>query len=143
LTGPKTPVNATTFAEWKARKKREKELEDQQKNSKRLADIKSGKAAKTGRELIDFNPELFVDDADAAEKIEREEPEDLLEDVEAEALPGQLAGLSVGGSSSSGGDNVPIDESLFQAEDLPDDDDDDEDGDDGEDGGDDDDDDDE
>eukprot|EP01122_Echinamoeba_exundans_P013126 TRINITY_DN5676_c0_g1_i1.p1 TRINITY_DN5676_c0_g1~~TRINITY_DN5676_c0_g1_i1.p1 ORF type:complete len:276 (+),score=111.40 TRINITY_DN5676_c0_g1_i1:143-970(+) len=136
LTGTKTPVNATTFAEWKARKKREKELEDQQKSAKRLADIKAGKAAKTGRELVNFNPELFVDDDDAVETIEREEPEELLEDVEAEALPGQFSNLSVGGSSSSNaGESVPIDESLFQAEDLPDDD---EDGD-GEDGGDDDD----
>lgn len=131
LTGPKTPVNATTFAEWKARKKREKELEDQQKSAKRLADIKAGKAAKTGRELVNFNPELFVDDDDAVETIEREETEEPLED-DVETAEQHMEKLSLASSSSTAEGAVPIDESLFQDEDIPDDDDDgDDDGDDG------------
>lgn len=149
LTGTKTPINPTTFAEWKARKKREKEDEEKQKKAKRFADIKAGKVTKTGRELVDFNPELFVDDEDAAEKIEREETEEPLEDDVADQVTGGLAALSLASSSSADGAEgsssaaVPIDESLFQADDIPEDDDEGEDEDDGEGGDDDDDDDDE
>lgn len=94
-----------------------------------MADIKAGKAAKTGRELVNFNPELFVDDDDAVETIEREDTEEPLED-DVETAEQHMQKLSLVSSSSTAEGAVPIDESLFQDEDIPEDDDDDDDGDD-------------
>ena len=70
-----TPITEERFLAWKKKKADEKEAADKAKRKQRKADIKSGVASMSGREMFAANPEMFVDD-DLAEDIKREEEED-------------------------------------------------------------------
>jgi len=67
-----TPVTLENFLKWKADKKRKKEQTKKEAEEKRLADIRAGRTAMSGREMFVFNPDMFVDD-DEALNIDDEE----------------------------------------------------------------------
>lgn len=69
-----TPITEERFLAWKKKKADEREAEDKLKRKQRKADLKSGAAAMSGREMFAANPEMFVDD-DMAEDVEAEEEE--------------------------------------------------------------------
>jgi len=75
----RTPLTKETFEKWKADKKRARDEKDVAAKNQRDADIKSGKALRSGRDLFLYNPDLFVDDenvfdTDELEPEEEEEP---------------------------------------------------------------------
>jgi hypothetical protein len=78
-----TPVTPETFKAWKAKKLQEKEEKRVKEEKERQESIKTGKATMSGRELLDFRPDLFVDDDETLdiqafkeENVEDEEGED-------------------------------------------------------------------
>jgi len=71
----RTPLTRETFEKWKADKKKAREEADTDAKSQRDADIKSGKAMRSGRDLFAYNPDLFVDDENVFE-TEGLEPEE-------------------------------------------------------------------
>jgi hypothetical protein len=78
-----TKITKESFAVWREKRKREKELLAQKAASKRAADIKAGKIQRTGRELFQVNAGIFQDDENADEVLEREEIDDPLEEESA------------------------------------------------------------
>jgi hypothetical protein len=84
----KTPITEASFLEWKAKRQAElKELDDLH-----TKEIVSGKAKMTGRELFEYRPEAFEDDAGAnddkyvvrgAEEGEEESTEDITQQLQA------------------------------------------------------------
>eukprot|EP00029_Vermamoeba_vermiformis_P000932 TRINITY_DN11100_c0_g1_i1.p1 TRINITY_DN11100_c0_g1~~TRINITY_DN11100_c0_g1_i1.p1 ORF type:complete len:400 (+),score=163.50 TRINITY_DN11100_c0_g1_i1:41-1201(+) len=86
LTGPLTPVTPETFKAWKAKKLQEKEEKRLKEEKDRQESIKSGKAQMSGRELLDFRPELFVDDDETLD-IDAFKEENVEEEVEEETKP--------------------------------------------------------
>eukprot|EP01117_Protostelium_nocturnum_P004505 TRINITY_DN1626_c0_g1_i1.p1 TRINITY_DN1626_c0_g1~~TRINITY_DN1626_c0_g1_i1.p1 ORF type:complete len:390 (+),score=159.86 TRINITY_DN1626_c0_g1_i1:126-1295(+) len=71
----RTPLTKETFEIWKAQKKKEREEKDAADKAKRDADIKSGRAIRSGKDLFTFNPDLFIDDENVFE-TEGLEPEE-------------------------------------------------------------------
>jgi len=62
----RTPVTKELFLAWKANREKSKREEQEKAIEKRKADIKSGKIQMSGREIFMQNPELFIDDDEAA-----------------------------------------------------------------------------
>jgi len=62
----RTPLTKEIFLAWKAKREKTKNEEKEKANEKRRADIRSGKAQMSGIEIFKQNPELFVDDDEAA-----------------------------------------------------------------------------
>eukprot|EP00741_Cyanophora_paradoxa_P003449 tig00000704_g3350.t1 len=127
----KTPVTWETFKKWKE----EKEARKKETAEKEAQEKKEGKRQMTGRDLFVFNPEMFVDDDEAAEDYERDEDADArnyasVPDISArptdygreDAEPEQEAGPSTSsgaGPSRSKGKGpldpvLAVDESLFE-----------------------------
>eukprot|EP01119_Soliformovum_irregulare_P004164 TRINITY_DN1517_c0_g1_i2.p1 TRINITY_DN1517_c0_g1~~TRINITY_DN1517_c0_g1_i2.p1 ORF type:complete len:329 (-),score=105.45 TRINITY_DN1517_c0_g1_i2:33-1019(-) len=71
----RTPLTKELFLKWKTEKQQKIEEEKKAKAVQRAADIKSGKAMRSGRDLFVYNPDLFVDDEDTIDVTELE-PED-------------------------------------------------------------------
>eukprot|EP01135_Chromosphaera_perkinsii_P005514 Nk52_evm63s352 gene=Nk52_evmTU63s352 len=92
-----TPVNLETLKAWREKKKQEIESKEMDGKKKRKDDFNSGKGAVSGRELFEFNPDLFEDDDDAL----GEEVNDRVDDFATGPVSAQN-----------------IDESLFEGEDL-------------------------
>mmetsp|Transcript_28302 Transcript_28302/g.45862 ORF Transcript_28302/g.45862 Transcript_28302/m.45862 type:complete len:378 (+) Transcript_28302:135-1268(+) len=90
----KTPVTLETFTKWKKDKETRKAAAREAEKKERIAT----RTSMTGRDLFEYNPELFVDDDDAGD----------VEDYERE----EGASDSGGEESQTGGSNV-VDESLF------------------------------
>merc|ERR1711916_209906 len=65
--GQGTPVTWETFSAWKVRKEQERAKKDSEAAKKRKVDIKKG-AKMSGKEAFEYKPELFVDDANAADE---------------------------------------------------------------------------
>jgi hypothetical protein len=59
-----TPVTPETFKAWKEQKLKEKEEQRLKEEKERQESIKAGKLGMSGRELLVYRPELFVDDDD-------------------------------------------------------------------------------
>jgi len=120
-----TPVTKENFLKWKEEKKRKKEEARKAAEDKRMADIKAGKTAMSGREMFVFNPDVFVDD-DAALEID---DEDLGENGDTEiiesALPDYFGNNQEVSQEESEGNAlaVEVNQSLFVDDDIPDDDD--------------------
>jgi len=129
-----TPVTHENFLKWKAEKKRKKEETRKAAEEKRLADIKAGRTAMSGREMFVYNPDVFVDDDEAADDTAYEQ-EDLYEQVEApseedqDEYQGNGEGEETTTTTANGDgqvDNlaVQVNESLFvngDIDDIPDD----------------------
>mmetsp|Transcript_1211 Transcript_1211/g.2678 ORF Transcript_1211/g.2678 Transcript_1211/m.2678 type:complete len:369 (+) Transcript_1211:37-1143(+) len=129
-----TPVTLESFLEWKRRKKERQAVAAEQaaKDAKAKADAKPSQMS--GRALFTFNPDLFVDDDEAAEELEREEDEfaDVVEiNVTATSI-GYTRGAQGGSAeeggaaaavegAAAGGGAAAIQANLFLEEELPDD----------------------
>jgi len=58
------------FLRWKEEKKKQREQEVAEQKKKREENIKVGKDMRSGREMFEFNPNLFVDDEDVIDTSE-------------------------------------------------------------------------
>ncbi|KAJ3295355.1 hypothetical protein HK104_002772 [Borealophlyctis nickersoniae] len=125
-----TPVNAETFAKWKADRKAREALEKSEASKKKKeafdkmkAGMKSGMSF-SGRELFDFNPEWAGegDDDDAMDVYVREES-DGEEGVSGRDQNGTGPNREDKGKEAAKGpevENVAVAEDLFEVEDLED-----------------------
>jgi len=120
-----TPVTLERFLEWKKRKEEERRKKEEEEAKKRSEDIKSGRTNMSGRELLTFNPELFIiDDDDVMDVEEYKKETDGVEQGEEEK---EEKGFYNSEDEENADDtpqyNAPtvIDESLFKEEDLPED----------------------
>merc|ERR1711916_150977 len=69
-----TPVTPETFAAWKERKSADAVAKVEQSRAEKLAAFAAGKTeGLTGRELFEFNPDSFVDDANGVDFSVRED----------------------------------------------------------------------
>merc|ERR1711916_242966 len=69
-----TPVAPETFAAWKERKSADAVAKVEQSRAEKLAAFAAGKTeGLTGRELFEFNPDSFVDDANGVDFSVRED----------------------------------------------------------------------
>ena len=75
-----TPVTLETFLDWKKRKaeRKQKELEAKVKEEEKKGS--KGKNVMSGKALFKYDPNLFMDDEDAADEAIYEEREDMEED---------------------------------------------------------------
>ncbi|KAF0295082.1 Zinc finger CCCH domain-containing protein 15 [Amphibalanus amphitrite] len=143
-----TKITYTTFLAWKKRKLAERKKEESKKQAKKKNDAKSGKSGGlSGRDMFMYNPEMGVGDGDLDEGdegmdltgLKDEELEEAEKDIvyktwtlegieneqiaEAEAVQAQEANAKAGESGGAVGgatavDAAPIDENLFDADDL-------------------------
>jgi len=67
LAGGGTPVTKERFMKWKADKAAARAKAEAEAATERAKEIKAGRAHRSGRELFVFNPDLFIDDDDAAD----------------------------------------------------------------------------
>lgn len=134
-----TPVTPQSFAEWNLKRKKAKEEKNLKKKIKREKDIASGKVSMTGRELYEKKQSLFIDDVKADQEIYKKE-EDLIVSLEQQMrLDAESRGEEFDFQQFkqkkdeilknkekthidiiTSIQNLPIDESLFNEEDLPD-----------------------
>ena len=56
------------FLEWREKKRKLKEIAENEARAKRKEDIRTGRAQMTGREMFLANPDLLVDDDEAGEE---------------------------------------------------------------------------
>jgi len=115
----RTALTLDLFLKWKAEKKKQKEDADKVAREKREQDIRSGKAMRSGREMFDFNPDLFKDEDDVLD-TEELEPEPEQDD-------GPIIDIDVTGTSIKTTVTHPDEteqntenEELFKEEDIPD-----------------------
>eukprot|EP00123_Amoebidium_parasiticum_P006413 comp17361_c0_seq1/m.16648 comp17361_c0_seq1/g.16648 ORF comp17361_c0_seq1/g.16648 comp17361_c0_seq1/m.16648 type:complete len:354 (-) comp17361_c0_seq1:12-1073(-) len=98
-----TPVTLETFLAWKAKKKKEAEETAAAAKKKNMEKAKQGfNVGISGRDLFEFNPELFVDDESAMDDtayVREERPPS--DDEDDGATKGAL-------------DDGPVDEALFE-----------------------------
>lgn len=135
-----TKVTLQTFVQWKKRKLKEKALAEKRDSKKKKDDyLAGGKMGLSGREMFMFDPKMLMDedDEDGGEafdlsKMDRENEEDqsvkiheikfdeygIMDDGLDESTNDQLAKLK--DVSSDKTQMVPIDEDLFEDEDLDD-----------------------
>jgi len=73
----RTPLTLELFLKWKADKRKQQTEADKVAKEKRDSDIKAGKAMRSGREIFEFNPDLFKDEDDVldTEELEPEQEE--------------------------------------------------------------------
>jgi len=116
----RTPLTLELFLKWKQEKKQKLEQRAKDDALAREADIKSGKIMRSGREMFQFNPDLFVDEEDtldystmAAEPEETDGPIHILEATGTSLSRKDIEGMKNG--------KEDINEELFQEEELPDD----------------------
>jgi len=107
----RTQITLELFLKWKAEKKKEREDADQEAREKREQDIKSGKTMRSGREMFEFNPDLFRDEEDVLDTEELEPEEDQDE--------GPIITIDVTGTSIR--TTITNNDELFNEEDIPDD----------------------
>jgi len=115
----RTPLTLELFLKWREDKKKRKEESDQANKEKREQDIKSGKTMRSGREMFDFNPDLFIDEEDVfdTEELEPEEQDDNEPIINLE-----LTGTSIRTRIENGKEEEEehkVQEDLFNEEDLP------------------------
>eukprot|EP01115_Flamella_aegyptia_P002867 TRINITY_DN1425_c0_g1_i1.p2 TRINITY_DN1425_c0_g1~~TRINITY_DN1425_c0_g1_i1.p2 ORF type:complete len:208 (+),score=67.24 TRINITY_DN1425_c0_g1_i1:672-1295(+) len=72
----RTPLTLELFLKWKEDKKKRREEEQKANREKRDQEVKTGKIMRSGREMFDFNPDLFVDEEDVLD-TEELEPENV------------------------------------------------------------------
>ena len=118
LGGQGTPVTLELFTEWKNTREKRRQQETEAAASARTAQIAAGRAQNlTGRELLQYRPELFNDTEDPGEEdfdygaLRRQllEEEDLAAEASVSKFKSDTAHL-----------DMKIDESLFDdVEDLP------------------------
>ncbi|XP_059090076.1 zinc finger CCCH domain-containing protein 15 homolog [Tigriopus californicus] len=135
-----TKVTLQTFVQWKKRKLKERSLAEKRDSKKKKDDyLAGGKTGLSGREMFMFDPKMVAeeDDEDDGEafdlsKMERDYDEDrsvkiheikfdeygIMDDGLDESTNDQLARLK--DTSSGKVEMVPIDEDLFEDEDLDD-----------------------
>jgi len=131
----RTPITLENFLAWKESKKKEK----MEAAKVRDVEIKTGKAMRSGKEMFDFNPELFRDDDDDADVMDLValEPE---EKFEGPIITIDATGTSIrriirtengdeyedkeGKEEEEQGENDPgvsnVQEELFVEDDIPD-----------------------
>ena len=113
-----TPVTPETFAKWKEDRKLKKQQEKEKQEIEQAKKKTSGKEFRllSGRALFVYNPELFVDDADALDDNEYEtvEPE---EEEEVHNEPNYHEEEEIEGENEV---KVTISTDLFADEDLDD-----------------------
>lgn len=115
-----TPLTLELFKKWKEEKKKEKEQKALASKQKREADIKAGKVLRSGREMFEINPDLFVDEDDVVDAGDLE-PEDENEGPihYLEATETSLTRKTVEGKQNNE-NGQSIEENLFVEEDIPD-----------------------
>eukprot|EP01114_Cavostelium_apophysatum_P003681 TRINITY_DN1377_c1_g1_i2.p1 TRINITY_DN1377_c1_g1~~TRINITY_DN1377_c1_g1_i2.p1 ORF type:complete len:368 (+),score=152.10 TRINITY_DN1377_c1_g1_i2:166-1269(+) len=123
----RTPITKESFLKWKEDKKKEKTEKQKADKDKRDADIKAGRTMRSGREMFDYNPELFQDDIDADVVDIAELPE---EQNEGPVITIDVTGTSIKttvtnqeGEEEEGEENEgkqEIQEDLFVEDDIPD-----------------------
>jgi len=85
---------------------------------KREQDIKSGKAMRSGREMFEFNPDIFRDEEDVLDTEQLEPEQD--QDNEGPIINIDVTGTSIKRTITN--NDEPVDnEDLFKEEDIPDD----------------------
>jgi len=129
-----TPVTLENFLKWKEEKKKKKEEARKVAEEKRLADIKAGKTAMSGREMFVFNPDVFVDDDEAVDD-DAYQQEDNFEPIETDDQDNENGyeededGTTTTTTTTTGDEQVDnlavqVNESLFangDIDDIPDD----------------------
>lgn len=106
-----TPVTLESFNKWKKERKEKEQKEEEDKTRKREAAVRAGKSiGASGRELFQYNPELFAvgDDEEAWEGDYTQREYDEEEEEE----------QSANEPHSEKRKATAIDESLFEGEDL-------------------------
>jgi len=115
----RTPLTLDIFLKWKSEKKKQKEDNDKVAKEKREQDIKSGKSMRSGREMFEFNPDIFRDEEDVLD-TEQLEPES--EQDEGPIINIDVTGTSIRRTVTNNDESVD-NEDLFKEEDIPDEDD--------------------
>jgi len=117
----RTQLTLDLFLKWKAEKKKEKEDSDKAAREKREQDIKSGKTMRSGREMFEFNPDLFKDEEDV---LDTEELEPEPEQDEGPIITIDVTGTSITTTITNNDPEHKVENTdLFKEEDIPDDDD--------------------
>lgn len=113
----RTPLTLELFLKWREDKKKKKEEADKASREKRDSEVKTGKAMRSGRELFEFNADLFVDEDDVldTEELEPEEKED-----EGPVRYIEATGTSINLTITNNGEEE-VNEDLFTDENIPDD----------------------
>eukprot|EP01137_Pigoraptor_chileana_P023015 Opistho-2@88653 len=126
--GKLTPVTFDSFTAWKKARKERESAERELTNKKKEADFKSGKAlGVSGRDLFMFKPELFEDDADAADDTvyaRRSEDDILAEEAARDAASAAAHARELepdadedNNDEAGPSGSVEVDEDLFNAAD--------------------------
>jgi len=117
-----TPVTLERFLEWKKKKEEERKKKEEEEAKKRSEDLKSGRAVMSGRELLTFNPELFMIDDDDVMDVEILKKETDGVDQDEEKVDEGFYDAEAENAEENAEEKVEaIDESLFKEEDLPED----------------------
>mmetsp|Transcript_43496 Transcript_43496/g.102315 ORF Transcript_43496/g.102315 Transcript_43496/m.102315 type:complete len:235 (-) Transcript_43496:113-817(-) len=128
-----TPITKETFLEWK-RKKKERLADETAEEERKAQQQRGGKPHQmSGRALFTFNPDLFVDDDEAADDYEREDDdEDVVEIKEVSGTSisygvhgghhaaADAAVAADGGAAVAEAGDVAVQEDLFLQGDVPD-----------------------
>ncbi|KAK8814122.1 hypothetical protein WA158_007984 [Blastocystis sp. Blastoise] len=79
-----TPVTPESFAKWKEERRLKKQAEKEKADTEAQKKKSSGKEFRllSGRALFVYNPEVFVDDADALDNNDYEQEEPIIEDTQ-------------------------------------------------------------
>ena len=125
----RTPLTKELFLKWKEDKKKKRDDENSEKKDKRDSDIKSGKTMRSGKEMFEFNPDLFVDEEDvldAQELAPEEEDEGPVRYIEATSTSISLTITNNDENENEEEEEdgkVKVNADLFTEDDIPDEDD--------------------
>jgi len=116
----RTPLTLELFLKWKQDKKKQKEDVEKLSKEKREQDIKSGKAMRSGREMFEFNPDLFRDEEDVldADELEPELEEEDQGPIRTIDVTETSIKTTVTNSIEENGKEI-VDETLFNEEEIP------------------------
>jgi hypothetical protein len=103
---------------WREDKKKKKEETDKASREKRATEVRTGGAMRSGRELFEFNADLFVDEDDVldTEELEPEKDED-----EGPVRYIEATGTSINLTITNNGEDEEVNEDLFTDENIPED----------------------
>lgn len=115
----RTPITLEVFLKWREDKKKQKEEAEKEQKIKREQDIRVGKTMRSGREMFEFNPDLFIDEEDVldTEELEPEKEED------EPAIYLSADGTSISTkvvNPGEGNDGEKVNEELFNEDEVPD-----------------------
>ena len=125
----RTPLTLELFLKWKEDKKKQQTEAEKAAKEKRDQDIKAGKAMRSGREIFEYNPDLFKDEDDVldTEELEPEQEEDegpsIYIDVTGTSIRTTVVEHNEGKDEENEDDaqeKVPVEASLFTEEEIPD-----------------------